>query len=169
LRKAAYRAPAKIRRDVVERDALGAAHDHSDLHVILQILPYPRRIQHDIQSVLSQELRRAHPGELQQLRRVIRPAGNQDFLSRPRRSQRTRLAVLDGDGTTSIEHDALRQCGGLDVQVLSAFGRTLIRHRRARSSSSPRRGLEEPGAFLRCAVEVRIDRQAGLGRGSDEG
>jgi len=64
LRNAAYRAPANIRRtvmvdDVVERDLFRAAHHHSDLHVILQILPYPGCIEHDIDAVPAQQFRRA--------------------------------------------------------------------------------------------------------------
>src|ERR1700737_3518696 len=140
--------------DVVERDAFRATHDHSDLHMILQIVPYPGCVEHDIDSVLSQQFCGPPTGELQQLRRVIRSARNQYFLSRPRSSLGTCLPVFDGHRAASIEQDALRQRGSLDVQVLSAFGRAKIRNRSARSSSASRRGLETAGAFLRPAVEV---------------
>ena len=108
-------------------------------------------------------------GELQQLRRVVRAAANQDFLARPRGSQAAFLPILDGDGTATVEHDALRQRGGLDVQVVPALGGAKIGHRGAGSSAVPRRGLEKAGAFLRRAVEIGVFGNAGLGRGRDEG
>jgi hypothetical protein len=77
--------------------------------MILQIVPYARRIEHDIDAVLARQLRGAHAGQLQQLRRVVRAARNQDFLSCPCRSQNARLAEFDGIGAMSIEQDALRQ------------------------------------------------------------
>src|SRR5712692_6463164 len=121
--------PNRAADDVIERDALGATHDHPDLHMILQIVPYSRRIEHDIDAVLAQQVRRPHAGQLQQLRRVIRAARNQDFLSRPRRSQNARLAEFDGIGSMSIEQNALRQRGGLDLQVLASPGGAEIRDR----------------------------------------
>jgi hypothetical protein len=57
--------------DVVERDAFGATRDHPDLHMILQVVPNPRCIEHDIDAVLAQQFRGPDAGDLQQLRRVI--------------------------------------------------------------------------------------------------
>ena len=72
------------------------------------------------------KLRRTDAGELQQLRRVIRAAGDQDFLARPRGPQRAALPVFDRPRTASFEQDALRQRRGFDVQIASAFGGTKI-------------------------------------------
>ncbi len=166
--RAGQHPPNRAVDDVIERDAFGTTHHHPDLHVILQIVPYARRIQHDIDAMLAQQLRGPDAGELQQLRRVIRATRNQYFLSRPRCSQSALLAVLDGIGAASIEQDALRQRGSLDVQVLSSVSRAKIRDCGARSSPPPRRGLEKSCAFLRCTVEVGIDGDAGLGCGLDE-
>jgi hypothetical protein len=59
--------------DVIDR-GFRAPHHHPDLHVILQIMPYARRIEHNLDAVLLQQRRRSHTGELQQLRRIIRAA-----------------------------------------------------------------------------------------------
>ena len=79
------------------------------------------------------------------------------------------LPVFDGVGAAAVEHDALRQCRGLDVQIAAALRRAEIGDRGARAPAAPRRGLEEAGAFLGRAVEIGIDGDAGLGRGLDEG
>ena len=71
--------------DVVERHALRTTHHHPYLHVVLQIVSYPRRIEHDLDAVVSQQFSRADAGELQQLRRIVRAAGNQYLLPRARR------------------------------------------------------------------------------------
>ena len=159
----------RIVDDIVERDRLRTAHHHPDLHVILQIVPHSRRIEHDLDAVLAQQFRRSHAGELQQLRRVIGAARNQDFLACPRHSQLPGLAVFDRHRTSSVEHDALCQRRSLDLQIVAALGRTKIRHRRAGSPSAPRRGLEKSGAFLRRAVEIGVQGYAGLCRSLDEG
>ena len=155
--------------DVVERDGFRAAHHHPDLHVILQIVADPGRIEHDIDAVLAQQFRRADAGELQQLRRVIRAARNQDFLARPRGSQRPGLAVFDRHRATSIEQDALRQRGSLDLQVVSALGGAKIRYRRARSSAVPRRGLEKPAPSCVAPLKSGFFGNAGFGGRCDEG
>ncbi len=54
--------------DIVERDGLRAPRHHPDLHVILQIVADAGRVEHDVDAVLLQKLRRADAGELQQLR-----------------------------------------------------------------------------------------------------
>ena len=82
--------------------------------MILQIVPYPRCVEHDIDAVLAQQFGRADAGELQQLRRIIRPAGNQYFLARPRCPQAPFLAVFDRHRAPPIELNALRQRGRLD-------------------------------------------------------
>jgi len=86
--------------------------------VILQIVPYARRIQHDIDAMLAQQLRGPDAGELQQLGRVIRAARNQYFLSRPRCSQSTLLAVLDGIGTASSNR---MRCASAEVSMRRLF------------------------------------------------
>ncbi len=101
--------------DVVERDALRAPHHDADLQMILQIVANTRRIEHDVDAVRLQQLRRPDARELQELRRVIGAARHQDFLARPRDPQGSVLAVFDGARAASLEQQALRERGCLDV------------------------------------------------------
>ena len=115
------------------------------------------------------EVRRPHAGELQQLRRVVRAAGDQDFLARPRRAHAAFLLVFDRLGALAFEQDALRQRRGLDMQVAAVLSRTQIGECRAGAPAATGRGLEKSRAFLGRAVEIGIGRNAGLGGGDDKG
>ena len=95
--------------DVVQRDALGATCHHPNLHVVLQVVADAGRIQHDIDAVVLEQVRGSDPGELQQLRRVVGAAGDQDLLARLGRAQAAFLPVFDRPGAASLEQDALRQ------------------------------------------------------------
>ena len=155
--------------DVVERDLLRATRDQPDLHVVLQIVADAGRVEHDLDAMLLQEVRRSHAGELQQLRRVIRAAGNQDFLARPRRAHAAFLLVFDRFGATPFKQDALRQRRGFDVQIAAVLRRAQIGECGAGAPAAAGRGLEKSRAFLSRAVEVGIGRDAGFGRGNDKG
>ena len=155
--------------DVVERDRLRATHHDADLHVILQVVADAGRVEHDVDAVALQQLRRPDAGELQQLRRIIGAARNQDFLARPRGAQRPVLPVFDAGGATALEQDALRQRGGLDLQIACVPWPDADTPRRAGAPAVARRGLKPAGAFLRRAVEVGIVGDAGLDRRLDEG
>ena len=109
------------------------------------------------------------PGELQQLRRIIGSAGNQHFLARPRNAQIAVLLVLHRLRTLALEQDALRQRRRFDMQIAAVFRRPQIGERAGRPAAAPRRGLEEARTFLRLAVEIRIEGNAGLDRRFDEG
>jgi hypothetical protein len=109
-----------------------------------------------------------YAGELQQLRRIVSAARNQDLLARPRGSQASLPAVLDRDRTTAIEQDALRQRRCLDMQVGARPGGAKIGHRGTGSSAVARRGLKISGAFLGGAVEIGVFGDAGLCRRLDE-
>src|SRR5689334_20476407 len=55
------------------------------------------------------------------------------------------------------------------MQIASATRRAKIGECTAGAPAAPRRGLEEARAFLRRAVEIRIEGNAGLDRGRDKG
>ena len=168
IARAGHDTATRMIEDVVERDRLRATHHDPDLHVILQVVADAGGVEHDVNAVALQQLRRSDAGELQQLRRVIRAARDQDFLARPHGAQSPVLPVFDPVGTPPVEQDPLRQRRGLDVQVAASLGGTQIRPRRARPPAVPRRGLKPAGAFLRRAVEVGIVGYAGLDRRLDE-
>ena len=155
--------------DVVERHFLGAARHQPDLHVILQIVADTGRVEHDPDAMLPQQVRRPHAGELQQLRRVVRAAGNQDFLARPRRAHAAFLPVFDRFGATAFEQDALRQRRGFDVQVAAGLCRTKVGVCGAGAPAAVGRGLEESRTFLGGAIEIGIGGDADFSRGHDKG
>jgi hypothetical protein len=140
-----------------------------DLHVVLQIVADAGRLEHDLDAVLLQKIRGSHARELQQLRRVIRSAGDQDFLARPRRAHTALLLVFDRLGAPPFEQDALRQRRGLDVQIAARFRRTQIGERRAGAAAATCCGLEKSRTFLGRTVEIGIGRNAGFGGGDDKG
>ncbi len=150
--------------NVVQRDRLPAAHHNSDLHVILQVVSDPGRIEHHSDAVLVQQRRGPDAGQLQQLRRVVGAAGHQHFLARLRDPERTALPIFDGASAASIEQNPLRLCGGFDLQVAAAPRGTKIGKRGAGATAAPCRGLEKPGALLGRAVEVGIGGNAGFRR-----
>ena len=75
--------------------------------MILQIVADAWRIQHDLDAVLAQQVRRTDTRKLQQLRRIERSARDQNFLARPRRARNAGAAIRDGNGATSLEQDSL--------------------------------------------------------------
>ena len=85
--------------------------------MILQITADTGRIEHDLDAVLVEQVRRSDAGELQELRRVVGAAGDQDLLARACRAQAALLPVFDRFGAAALEQDALRQRRGLDMQI----------------------------------------------------
>ena len=166
---ARHYAPDRAVDDIVERALLRAARDQPDLHVVLQIIADAGRVEHDLDAMLLQEIRRSHAGKLQQLRRIICAAGNQDFLARPRRAHAAFLLVFDCFGATPFEQNALRQRRSLDVQIAARFRRTQIGERRAGAAAATCRGLKKSRAFLGRAVEIGIGRNAGFSGGNHKG
>jgi hypothetical protein len=147
---------------------LCATRNQADLHVILQIIADAGRVEHDIDAMLLQEICRSDAGELQQLRRIICTAGDQNFLARPRGAQAAFLPVFDSFGAPAFEQNALRQRRSFDMQIAACPRGTQIRERRAGASATPGRGLEKSCALLRSTVEIRIGRNAGFGRSHDK-
>ena len=138
--------------------------------MILQIVADAGRIEHDLDAVLLQQVRGSDAGELQQLRRIIRAAGNQDFLARPRRAQRGLPACIRPPWR-GVPSNRMR-CASAEVSTCRLprlLRRTQIGERRTGAPAAPGRGLEKSGAFLGGAVEIGIGRNAGFGGGDDEG
>ena len=160
--------PHRIGNHVIERDLLGTTHHHPDLQMILQVVADAGRVEHHADAVPPQQIRGADAGELQQLRRVVRAAGNQYFPARPRGLDAGALAIFDAIGTASVEQNALRLRRGLDMQIAAALRRTQIGKRRAGAPAVLGRGLEPAGALLGGAVEITVGGNAGFGGGDDE-
>jgi len=147
--------------DIVERDRLRATHHDPDLHVILQVVADAGGVEHDVDAVALQQLCGADAGKLQQLRAVIGAARDQDFLSRPRGSQSPVLPVLDTGGGAVRRTGCAAPARSLDMQVLRPRAGRRYAIARARPPAIPRRGRNQPAAFLRRTVEVGIVGYAG--------
>ena len=65
----------------------------------------------------AQQLGRAEPGELQQLRRVERAAGQDHLAAGVRDARRAAVPVFDADRAPALEQDAAGQRVGLDRQI----------------------------------------------------
>ena len=116
-----------------------------------------------------QEIGGADAGELQELRRIIGAAGHQHFFPCARGAQFSILLVFDRLRAAPLEQEALRQRRSLHMQIGAAHRRPQIGIGAGGAAAAPRRGLEEAGAFLGLAVEIRIEGNAGLDRGLHEG
>ena len=117
----------------------------------------------------AQFLGRPDAGEQQKLRRVDGAAGEQNL---PFGAGNVPLAlshILDADGAAVLDHDAGRLRLGQDGEIFARRGRMQIGGRRAPARTAFLRHLKQAAAELDRAVEIRIERQAGLLRRFDEG
>ncbi|RWB25013.1 MAG: hypothetical protein EOQ42_35335 [Mesorhizobium sp.] len=110
----------------------------------------------------SKERRGTDAGKLQQLRRVDRAARQNDFVAGAGSLRLTVLQVLNANGTLALKKDSGRQRIHLDADVFAL-------HRRPQEGTGGRHAaavfggdLVDAGAFLGDAVEIRVERQAGL-------
>src|SRR5215471_15666516 len=78
------RAPP-AREIVVGRDRLRALEDDSRLQVVLEVFADAGKIVNDANAKIFEQASRAHPGELEQLRRLERAGAQQNLASRGRR------------------------------------------------------------------------------------
>ena len=115
------RAAERMIDGVVQRDLLRAAHHDADLHVVLEIVPDARRVQHDVDAVLAQEVGGSDAGELEQLRRVVGAARQHDLLARAGAAQRGALPVFDADRAAALEQHALAERAGFDLEIATAL------------------------------------------------
>src|SRR3984893_11283232 len=107
------------------------------------------------------------PGKLQQLRRAVDAAGDDDLAARPCGLWPTRCMVFDPDGAAALEQDAGGVRIGCDGQVLTAARLAQISPRRTPASPVGGRRLVIADNLLPGAIEVRVGRDAGLDRGLD--
>ena len=107
------------------------------------------------------------PGKLQQLRRAVDAAGDDDLAARPRGLMPGRRVVFDPDRAAVLEQDAGGVRVGRDGQVLTAARRAQIGARRAPAPTVGGRRLVIADTFLPGAVEIGVGRDAGLDRGGD--
>ncbi len=153
-------APPRMER-VVERRHLGAI-DVVEAEMVLQVSPDRRTVMHHLDAAGAQHVGGPDARQLQQLRRIDRAAGEDDFAARARLVPVPALLVGDADGALALEQDAGRQRVGLDAQVRPALRRPQIGARRRHAQAAMRGDLVDADAFDGLAVEIGIEREAGL-------
>ena len=153
---------------VVHRDRLGAAILHADLQVVLQVGADARHVGDHVDAERLQQRGRSEPGQLQELRRVERAAGEDDLAAGVRDARRIAVPVFDADRAPSCEQDAARQRVGHDGEIGPAARLAQIADRGRAAAPVARRQLEIAGAFLGRPVEIVVARKARLLRRLDE-
>src|SRR5712691_9825859 len=153
---------------VVHRDRLGAAILHANLKVVLQLGPDRRHVGDDVYSERLEQRRRSEPGQLQELRRVERAAGDDDLRVGICNAGRIAAPVFDADGAASGKEDPARQRVRYDGEIGPAARLAQIADRGRAAAPTARGQLEITGAFLGGAVEIVVARKARLLRGRDE-
>jgi hypothetical protein len=130
--------PAHHRIDlVVDRDRPRALEHHPDLQMVLEILADAGAFGNDRNAVLLQQSTRADARELQELRRVDGPAGENDLSPRPNLEARAAAAVLHADSLATLEDDACRERLGDDLEVRTAARPPEIPTCRAPADAAP--------------------------------
>ncbi|MBC7804171.1 MAG: GMC family oxidoreductase N-terminal domain-containing protein, partial [Candidatus Parcubacteria bacterium] len=139
------------------------------LEMVLQVLTHLRLVEHHGNAVFVQQRGGPDAGELQELRRVDGARAKDDFPACRCLALFVSLEVFDRDGARTFEHDSRNQCIRNHPQVRPMQHRSEVAGRGRAAAAVARGQLRVAGAFLRCAVEIRIARMAGLHRGFDEG
>src|SRR4029453_10572937 len=88
-----------------------------DLEVVLQVLADAGQVLDDLDPERAELGRRSDARELEQLRRVDRPAAEPDPPGPRRARAAARARVLDADRTVALEQDAGRKRERLDLEV----------------------------------------------------
>ena len=139
-----------------------------DLEVVLEVLADPGQVLDDVDAERPQLIGGADARQLQELRRVDRPAAEHDLagLSPPRPSPRAR--ELDTDGAVAVEPDAGDERERLDLEVGPGHHRMICAGRR-QAPAVVNVAVEGGEPLLPVAVDVGGQRVAGLLHGGEEG
>src|SRR5438876_441678 len=146
----------------------GVAASAFDLKVVLQLGPDPRHVGDYVYSKRLEQRRRSEPGQLQELRRIERAAGDDDLGVGVRNACRAAAPVFDADGAASGKEDPARQRVRHDGEIGPAARLAQIAERGRAATPMACGQLEITGAFLGGAVEIVVARKARLLRGRDE-
>ena len=141
--------------------------------MVLQVPADAGQIVDDPDAVLLQMPGRADAGEHQELRRVDRPAAQDDFAAGAGGAQRIALAVFDAARAPAVQQQPGRQRvlrhGQVGAPCRPFQGRFQIGVRGAPAPAAMDRHVHRPEAFLAIAVHVGGAAVAGLRAGFDEG
>ena len=157
-------APLQRRR---HRDRLLARVLDIDLQVVLQVLAHPRQVGHHVDAEPGQQRRAAHPGQLQQLRRVDGPAA-QDHLAAPRFPRGTAMAIPHPGRPLTVKEDLCYEGAACRGQVAPPHGWTQIRPCRRQPPAPVDVPVEGRETLLPVPVHVTGQRVPGFLHGREE-
>ncbi len=152
----------------MERDRLRARVLHVGFDVVLQVRADAGNVRHRRDAELLQRVGVADAGQHQDLRRIDRAAGDDDFAARAHPDEPAVVQVLDADGARALEQDAGDQAPRLDAQIRARPGRSQVGHRGAPAAAPVGRHVHRTEAFLPVAVHVVGLRVPGLPSRVDE-
>src|SRR5205823_11728106 len=111
--EAGARLPDPAARDLVQGVAVARLVDDTAAEMILQIVADAGQFVHDIDAVPAQQVAWADAGELQELRRQQRAAGEQYLAPRADAPEGAVLLVFEADRALAIEQHAMCKGAGL--------------------------------------------------------
>ena len=158
-------AAREAERKVVGGHRPGAAEADIGVEMVAETGADAGQVPHRLDAHFGEMLGRADAGELEQVGRAERAAGDDDFAPRPRPLGPRQRLVFDARRAAVLDQQAARLGGGLDVQVRPLFRRSQVRLRGAPAPLARAGELVEAGALLLRPVEIRIGGDTGLDSG----
>ena len=146
----------------VERHRLTARHLEVELEVVVQVLTHPGQRMLYGDAVGLKLRRRTDAREFQELRRVDRPAADDDLTPRVRRVGRTAPRVLHARRPSAFQQDPGGERTAADGEVGPRSRRMQIGDRRTAALPAAHGHVETAEAFLLVTVDVIRERIAGL-------
>ena len=161
--------------DLVIQGGFVAFVDQPRLQVVLHVLADTLQVLFNLDTVFGQLVGLADAGQHQQLRRIDRPAGQDNFLARLHcLGGAAAVCVGDAGGNAIRDDNTLNLCVGDDLQIIAGPGRVQIGH--CCRAAPPVAGgqLEKANALLVRAVVVGVEfvtcrlrcRDPGIGDGA---
>ena len=126
--------------------------------MVLQIGADPGDVTHHRDAELLRQGSRPDPRQLQELRRAVDAAADDDLALCPRDMRHAITQKLDPARPAVLDEEARRVSLGADRQVRTTARRAQIGGRRAPAPPAVGGVLEGPGAFLLAVVEIVVGR-----------
>ena len=155
-------------RKLVDRPHAPDPERGADRVVVAQVLAHPgQRLAHG-DPQLAEQPGRPDPRELQELRRVDGPAGDDHLARRAHHPPLAAAQILHPDRAVAFEQDPRRVGVRAHVDVAPLHGGAQVRARGAHPAVAVDAALEVADAFLPLAVVVGVARDADALRAGDE-
>ena len=158
----------QARHHVVVRHRLPAAEHHAGAEMVLQVFTDAGQVADHRKAEHLQLRPGPDPGQLEDLGRIERAAGDDHFATRARHQRFVATGVFDARGDACVDDHPRDHCVGHHGKVRAAARRVEVGRGGARAKAAPGIELVVPGALLPRAVEIVVGREAGLrGRGDE--